>query len=49
MGAIEITLGLLLAVALVGAAGKLPVPLPILQVGAGMRLATAQAAAPVAG
>ena len=39
MGTIEITLGLLLAVALVGAAGKLlPVPLPILQVGAGIAL-----------
>src|SRR6266702_2415157 len=39
MGIIEITLGLLLAVALVGAIGKwLPVPLPILQVAAGIGL-----------
>jgi len=39
MGIIETTLGLLLAVALVGAIGKwLPVPLPILQVGAGVAL-----------
>jgi Na+/H+ antiporter len=39
MGIIETTLGLLLAVALVGAIGKwLPVPLPILQVGAGIAL-----------
>ena len=39
MGIIEITLGLLLAVALVGAIGKwLPVPLPLLQVGAGVAL-----------
>src|SRR2546425_5137093 len=39
MGIIEITLGLLLAVALVGALGKLvPVPLPILQVAAGIGL-----------
>src|SRR5438552_16949659 len=39
MGIIEITLGLLLAVALVGALGKwLPVPLPLLQVGAGVAL-----------
>src|SRR5437879_3402694 len=39
MDIIEITLGLLLAVALVGAIGKLlPVPLPILQVAAGIGL-----------
>src|SRR2546425_6978344 len=39
MGIIEIPLGLLLAVALVGALGKLvPVPLPILQVAAGIGL-----------
>jgi len=39
MGVIETTLGLLLAVALVGAIGKwLPLPLPILQVGAGVAL-----------
>jgi len=39
MGTIEITLGLLLAVALVGAIGKwLPMPLPILQVIAGVAL-----------
>jgi CPA1 family monovalent cation:H+ antiporter len=39
MEVIEITLGLLLAVALVGAIGKLlPVPLPILQVAAGIGL-----------
>jgi monovalent cation/hydrogen antiporter len=39
MDIIEITLGLLLAVALVGAIGKwLPVPLPLLQVGAGVAL-----------
>ena len=39
MGIIEITLGLLLAVALVGAIGKwLPVPLPLLQVAAGVAL-----------
>lgn len=39
MGIIEVTLGLLLAVALVGAVGKwLPVPLPILQVAAGIAL-----------
>src|SRR5437016_10306970 len=39
MGIIEITLGLLLAVALVGALGKwLPVPLPLLQVAAGVAL-----------
>jgi Na+/H+ antiporter len=39
MQIIEITLGLLLAVALVGAIGKwLPVPLPILQVAAGIGL-----------
>src|SRR5437868_15205100 len=39
MGIIEITLGLLLAVALVGAIGKwLPVPLPLLQVAAGIAL-----------
>jgi monovalent cation/hydrogen antiporter len=39
MGIIETTLGLLLAVALVGAIGKwLPVPLPILQVGTGIAL-----------
>jgi monovalent cation/hydrogen antiporter len=39
MGIIETTLGLLLAVALVGAIGKwLPVPMPILQVGAGIAL-----------
>ena len=39
MGIIEITLGLLLAVALVGAIGKwLPVPLPLLQVAAGIML-----------
>ena len=39
MGTIETTLGLLLAVALVGAIGKwLPAPLPILQVAAGIGL-----------
>ena len=39
MGIIETTLGLLLAVAIVGALGKwLPVPLPILQVAAGIAL-----------
>ena len=39
MGIIEITLGLLLAVALVGAIGKwVPVPLPLFQVGAGVAL-----------
>ena len=39
MDIIEITLGLLLAVALVGAIGKwVPVPLPLLQVGAGIAL-----------
>jgi len=39
MNIIEITLGLLLAVALVGAIGKwLPLPLPLLQVGAGVAL-----------
>ncbi|TMG86166.1 MAG: Na+/H+ antiporter [Betaproteobacteria bacterium] len=39
MEVIEVTLGLLLAVALVGAIGKLvPVPLPILQVAAGVGL-----------
>jgi Na+/H+ antiporter len=39
MGIIETTLGLLLAVALIGAIGKwVPVPLPILQVGAGVAL-----------
>src|SRR5215469_13864448 len=39
MGFIETTLGLLLAVALVGAISKwLPVPLPILQVAAGIGL-----------
>ena len=44
MDVIEITLGLLLAVALVGAVGKLvPVPLPLLQVGAGVALSYAPA------
>jgi Na+/H+ antiporter len=44
MGIIEITLGLLLAVALVGAIGKwLPVPLPILQVVGGITLSYAPA------
>jgi CPA1 family monovalent cation:H+ antiporter len=39
MGIIEVTLGLLLAVAVVGAIGKwLPVPLPILQVAGGVAL-----------
>ena len=39
MAVIEVTLGLLLVVALVGAIGKaVPVPLPLLQVGAGVAL-----------
>jgi Na+/H+ antiporter len=39
MTIVEITLGLLLAVALVGAIGKsVPVPLPLLQIGAGVAL-----------